>query len=186
MTGYRFGPAARYTIRRGSLLCCSVSLLALVPPSTVHAQDAGLSPEVVAPSPAPAAAPARPVPADPLIQRGWRLRAEIDATYQQLRATKTLTRRVDQPNDVTALVLKYIPAGTSFDNAAAILRAANCEIGVNAQGHGYATLPMKDGLLQQKHTLKIELVPRTANEFTVIGDVRGFVVLNYRYNSDLK
>jgi hypothetical protein len=183
-------------VRRITLLCCCAGLVPIALSSAVHAQAAQHWTEVPRPASAPAApaapsaqsvpAATQPIPADPLMQRGWRLRAEIDATYQELRATKTLTHRVDQPNDVTPLVLKYIPVGTSFDEAAAILRAANCEIGVDAQGHGYATLPMKDGLLQQKHTLKVELVPRTTNEFTVIGDVRGFVILNYRYNTDLK
>jgi len=140
----------------------------------------------VPPSSASAAALAQPVSADPLVQRGWPLRTEIDASYQQLRATKRLTRRLDQPNHVTPLVLKYIPVGTSFDEAAAILRAANCTIAVNAPGHDLARLPMKDGLLQQKHTFTVEPLPRTPNECSIAGIVSGFAVLNYRYDSGLK
>jgi hypothetical protein len=120
------------------------------------------------------------------VQHGWRLRTEIGSSYQLLRATNSLTRRLDQPNHVTPLVLKYIPVGTSFDEAAAVLRAANCTIAVNAQGHGLARLPMKDGLLQQKHTFTVEPLPRPPNEFSIAGIVSGFTVLNYRYDSGLK
>ncbi len=123
---------------------------------------------------------------DPLTQRGWQLRAEIDATYQQLRASKTLTHRVDQTNDVTAVVVKYLPAGTSFDEAAAILSAAGCRIGVDAQGHGYATLPMRDGLLQVKHTLAVSLIPRSPNDYSIVGEVSGMIYEQYRVKYDLK
>jgi hypothetical protein len=174
------------------VLCCALELALLSMPSAVHAQSDGHWAQVARPGtafPGAASAPATATPpdsTDPLTQRGWRLRAEIDATYQQLRATKTLTQRVDQTNDVTPVVQKYIPVGTSFDDAAAILRAAGCSIGVKTNGHGYATLAMKDGLLQAKHTFAIDLVPRTANDFSVIGDVGGIIFENHRVKSDLK
>lgn len=181
--------------RSCAVLCGTLALALLARPPAVQAQSDGHWAQVVRPGAAPPAAPAATsaraaatptAPADPLTERGWRLRAEIDATYQQLRASKTLTARVDQNNDVTPVVQKYLPVGTSFDDAAAILRAAGCSIGVKANGHGYATLAMKDGLLQAKHTFAIDLVPRTANDFSVIGDVGGIIFENHRVKSDLK
>jgi hypothetical protein len=186
MRGYSLRRTAYCAWHRGALLYCCLGVAPIALPGPVHAQAAGHWSQVRPPEAASAAAPAAPVAADPLTQRGWRLRAEIDATYQDLRASKTLTHRVDQSNDVTPVVLKYIPVGTSFDEAAAILRAAGCVIGVTAQGHGYATLPMKDGLLQVKHTFAIDLVPRTANDFSIIGEVSGNIYENYRVKSDLK
>jgi hypothetical protein len=184
--------AAGCALRCCAVLCCALELALVAMPGAAHAQSDGHWAQVVRPGTAAAApttaqaAPTPTAPADPLTQRGWRLRAEIDATYQQLRATRTLTQRVDQTNDVTPVVQKYIPVGTSFDDAAAILRAAGCSIGVKTNGHGYATLAMRDGLLQAKHTFAIDLVPRTANDFSVIGDVGGIIFENHRIKSDLK
>lgn len=186
MPGCHLELAAPSAWSRGALLYCGVGLLAMTLPGPVHAQAAGHWAQVAPPGAAPTPTPAPLAADDPLTQRGWRLRAEIDATYQELRATNTLTHRVDQPNDVTPVVLKYIPVGTTFDEAAAILRAAGCSIGVDAQGHGYGTLAMKDGLLQVKHTLAINLVPQTPHEFSVIGEVNGIIFEKYQVKSALK
>src|SRR5207249_9735577 len=58
-----------------------------------------------------------------LEQRGKQLRAEIEAAYKQLKSAKKLRTGI-KGNDITELVLKYVPIGTSFDDAENILRFA--------------------------------------------------------------
>src|SRR5437763_13898291 len=56
-------------------------------------------------------------------QRGKQLRAEIEAVYKQLKSAKKLRTGI-KGNDITELVLKYVPIGTFFDDAENILRFA--------------------------------------------------------------
>ena len=128
MPGHPLERPARSACCRSALLYGGIGMAAIVMLSAAEVRAAGHFSEVPPPSaatpadaatPAAPATPATPAQADPLTQRGWRLRAEIDANYQQLRATKALSNRIDQPNDVTPVVAKYIPVGTTFDDAAA-------------------------------------------------------------------
>jgi hypothetical protein len=59
-----------------------------------------------------------------LAQRGARLQADITTTYKELRQNQALRFAPQGGNDVTPVVLKYIPLGASMDDAIAILRAA--------------------------------------------------------------
>jgi hypothetical protein len=66
------------------------------------------------------------IAADQYVQKGKSLRREIQAIYSKTRSTPW-PRGVGP--DVTDVVLKYIPVGTSFDVAEAILRGAGCMMG---------------------------------------------------------
>ena len=50
-----------------------------------------------------------PLTAYTLQQRAQKLRAEINATYKQLRKSKSLKISLEGGNDVSPIVLKYIP-----------------------------------------------------------------------------
>jgi hypothetical protein len=116
-----------------------------------------------------------------LAQRGTQLRADIAATYQHLRQTKTLSNRVKDGNDVTDIVRKYIPVGTSFEDAEAILRSAGCHVGFSENGHVYGRAAMKDGLLQVKHTFAVDLEPPAPNDYSLVHDVSGTIFTVYVY-----
>ena len=60
--------------------------------------------------------------------RGKQLRAEIDSTYNKLSAARAIKNQGMGRNFITDVVIKYIPIGTSFDDAEAILRAAGFTI----------------------------------------------------------
>jgi len=121
------------------------------------------------------AAQAEPLGAGTLEQRGAQLRAEIDATYQQLRASKTLSNRVRQGNDVTDVVGKYIPVGIRFDEAQAILRAAGCIVGFSHEGQLFGRSAMNDRMLDIKHTLEVDLAPQASNGTSVVGEVHATI-----------
>jgi hypothetical protein len=61
--------------------------------------------------------------------RGKQLRKAIDETYKKLADAKALKSMGNGRNIITDTVVKYIPIGTSFDDAEAILRAAGFEVG---------------------------------------------------------
>jgi hypothetical protein len=121
---------------------------------------------------------------DVLRQKGAQLRAQIDATYRQLRASKTLKNTVNDGNDVTAIVLNYIPRGTTFEVAEAILRATGCTIGQPEHGHIFARAHMRDGFLRMKHAFAVELVPRSPGDFSTVSDIRASIYLEYVANAN--
>jgi hypothetical protein len=59
-------------------------------------------------------------PAHDLEQRGKALRAELDRSYQKL----VRSHEIAQGTDLTEVVLRYIPIGTSFDEAESVLHGA--------------------------------------------------------------
>lgn len=58
-------------------------------------------------------------------ERGARLRLELERAYQDLRRTGEFK---SAGNDVSAIVKKYVPVGTSFANAQTTLRSSGFEI----------------------------------------------------------
>ncbi len=118
-----------------------------------------------------------------LKQRGAQLRADIDLTYKQLRASKSLKNTVHDGNDVTAIVLQYIPIGTPFDDAEAIFRAAGCTFGLQ-QGHIVARTHMRDGFFQSKHAFAADLVPQTQGNLPLVHEIYARIYLEYLPNAN--
>jgi hypothetical protein len=71
-------------------------------------------------------------------QRGAQLQADIVATYRQLRQNAALRFAPQGGNDVTPMVLRYIPLGATMDDARAILRAAGYSLTIAPDGALYA------------------------------------------------
>jgi hypothetical protein len=59
-------------------------------------------------------------------ERGARLRLELERAYQDLRHTGGFK---SAGNDVSSIVEKYVPVGTSFANAETTLRSSGFDIG---------------------------------------------------------
>jgi hypothetical protein len=59
--------------------------------------------------------------------RGKQLRMAIEQDYQRLEESKTINSKTG--SDITAAVVRYIPMGTSFDDAEQILRSAGFDVG---------------------------------------------------------
>ena len=72
--------------------------------------------------------------ASELALRGKQLRKEIDETYKRMDDTHQIKSPFNGQNFITDVVIKYIPIGTSFDEAEAILRAAGFKVGPR-EGH---------------------------------------------------
>ena len=59
---------------------------------------------------------------------GKKFRVEIDKAYQKVPKSGS-TQEIDKAGDITWLAVRYIPLGSSFDDAEVILRAAGFAVG---------------------------------------------------------
>jgi hypothetical protein len=65
---------------------------------------------------------------DELMKRGKALRKAIEDTYKQMIASKALPPANGLGKDISPVIEKYIPAGTTFDDAKQILLGAECHV----------------------------------------------------------
>src|SRR5271169_1897778 len=118
--------------------------------------------------------------ADALKQRGERLRAEIDATYKQLRASNSIKIYIRGGNDATAIALRYIPIGISFDDAEAILRSAGYTVGHSEQGHIVSRTTLGGGLFElYSGEFAVDLAPKGPDDFRFVGEVSAIIFARY-------
>jgi hypothetical protein len=115
-------------------------------------------------------------------ERGKRLRSEIEQTYRALEAGHALKR----DNDVTAIVGKYIPAGSSFSDAEQVLSGAGCKVSHRpAAAH---TGPLRreddiDGILVLSSRFAaatkfiVVLTPKSPGDYTTIGAMRAAITV---------
>jgi hypothetical protein len=114
------------------------------------------------------------VGADQLRVKGKELRAEIQTAYQQLKASKP-----PQPGrDVTAIVTKYIPLGTPFRDAEAILVAAGCSSGVTIHGNPLYSMHLASSLAQTV-TFSVKLGPRPLGDSEPVQEISGNIFYEY-------
>jgi hypothetical protein len=121
---------------------------------------------------------------DTLHQRAEQLRGAIDEVFLQLRASRSLKESIHDGNDVTAIVVTYIPAGMSFDDAEVIIKATGWKIEPSRQGHLIARARMRDRLFDAKHALAVEVVPETSDGFSVVKAVSATIYLAYVPNAN--
>jgi hypothetical protein len=119
-----------------------------------------------------------------LKQRAEQLRAAIDQIFLQLRASKSLKESIHDGNDVTPIVVTYVPVGMSFEDAEVIVKATGWKIEPSRQGHISARTRMRDGLFDRKHALAVEVVPETADGFSVVKAVSATIYLVYLPNAN--
>ena len=111
-----------------------------------------------------------------LAQRGGALRADITATFKQLRKDRALRYAAQGGNDVAPLVLKYIPLGTRMDEAAALLNAAGYTLGMT-EGHLYARGNLGGDFPNYKPSvLEIRLMPTDRSETATVAGLQAYIV----------
>jgi hypothetical protein len=126
-----------------------------------------------------------PTTADALKQRGEQLGAEIDATYRRLRASNSVRTSLRGGNDVSAIVLKYIPADTSLQDARAILRAAGYMVDPVQQGHLVSRTSLRGGLFElYGYQLSVDIAPQATGDLRTVGEVSAIIFARYVPNAD--
>ncbi len=115
-------------------------------------------------------------------QRGFALHKEIVATYADLNAR----HGVKADNDVRVLVLKYIPIGTTFDDAEDILRAADCTVGIRYAGVVSSAVPLQEQIWRRRVDARlgldlaelffVSLFPRGPNDYTVVDRISASII----------
>jgi len=95
-------------------------------------------------------------------QRGKQLREAIEQEYQRLDDAKALTPR--SGGNISELVLKFIPVGTSFDDAEQILRSAGFTVGPRGSPKEMAKSPVR--VPNPKYQLTAEIIALHGSLFT--------------------
>jgi len=114
--------------------------------------------------------------------RGRQLRAEIDDVYKKLSAANAIKNNGRGRNLITDVVKKYIPVGTSFDQAEAVLRAAGFAVpphrpnphvtdGNPLQYIVAATIDHYVPTYFGKTSIEVDLYPRAPNDYSVVQDI---------------
>lgn len=123
-------------------------------------------------------------------QRGHELHRDLVAEYRRLRAAGLIVYRRRSP-DVTTLVARYIRPGTPFRAAMAILDAAGRlhrrrppetgQLEPTPRGYIYVTIPLPTSILEfgAGYFCGITLIPKTPGQFTVVGDVKAAIGVDY-------
>lgn len=100
------------------------------------------------------------------------LRLEIDEAYKRIIDAGTLKPK----NDITEIVLRYIPIGTSFDDAEQVLRSAGFKVGPRPGTSAPGTFPWRYDVtasidpysrkaFPSKVYVDVRLSPRTPNDY---------------------
>lgn len=120
-----------------------------------------------------------------LEQRGKMLREAIERTYKKMLDEKTLSANPRARNDISDVVVQYIPAGTSFDDAESILRSAGFNIDprpcaktdINPHGDVVASIVPFAHESLSKVNLYVFLSPTTQGDYSKVAKVyAGFSV----------
>ncbi len=135
-----------------------------------------------------------------LEERGKQLRAAIDQTYKKMseaHAIKAMPH--SDENDLTSVVVQYIPLGTSFDDAEKILRSAGFKVGprpsTNSPGipgdntpkiqderitkSVIATIDPYSSFLDGKITIGVFLTPESPTDFTKVSKIHAGIGASY-------
>lgn len=120
-----------------------------------------------------------------LKQRGKQLRLVIDQTYKKLSDTKEL--RVGA-NDITVVVVKYIPVGTSFNDAEQILRSAGFTVTPRPSGSVIGNRPDRYDVVGEivpfvqkflsRISIYISLSPKTPRDYGKVNKISASIVLS--------
>jgi len=108
-----------------------------------------------------------------LAQRGGALRSEITSTFRQLRDTRALRFHSQGGNDVTAVVLKYIPLGSPMTEAVDVLSAARYTLGVRGDGQVFARAELGNDFPNLKRSeIEILLKPTDRTPSATLTELR--------------
>jgi hypothetical protein len=115
-------------------------------------------------------------------QRGVALHKEILATYADLNARHAVKADID----VRVMVLKYIPIGTTFDDAEDILRAADCKVGIRYAGVVSSAVPLEEQIWRRRvdarlgldfaELFSVSLFPRGPNDYSVVDGISASII----------
>jgi hypothetical protein len=115
------------------------------------------------------------------VQDGKNLRTEINSIYASLLSA----HKGDA--DVSAVVQKYIPIGTSFDTAEAVLRAAGCVVAPRRHNiHPGNVEPGTDGVfgrvsldrnILQSFQFGVTLIPAAPGDYSAVSSVTAAIYI---------
>jgi len=124
-----------------------------------------------------------------LEQRGKQLRVELDQAYKKMVDAKTLSPDPRVSNDVTDVVVRFIPVGTSFDDAENILRSAGFKDRPRPSANSTGTRPDRYDVVASivpfvqrflsKASIYVYLRPAAPDDYGKVSKVGAEFVLSY-------
>jgi hypothetical protein len=125
--------------------------------------------------------------ADEINQRGIQLRADIEQRYAELSAEQQL--KPMGGNDISDIVLKYIPVGTSFDDAEKLLWLAGFNVDPRPSAHPLGNRPDKYdvvasidpfiGHLFYKTSVYVHLSPKIPGDYNEVSKVYAGIAVSF-------
>jgi hypothetical protein len=123
----------------------------------------------------------------PVSRRSWHAQ-EVQRIFSDLNRKHALGS-LTKGNDVTDVVLKYIPVGTSFDAAEGILRSAGCRIDIHPADIPKPHRPLRPqepvlatlvlGGWPMGHYLSVALVPKENGDYGTVTSVSAAILMAY-------
>jgi hypothetical protein len=110
-------------------------------------------------------------------RRGKALRTEVEKLYADVKAHGTLKPEGRGRNFITDTIAKYVPVGSSFEDAEAVLRDAGCVIDYPVKRQVIGHLPGDDDVrahaVIERHLLgtnlfDVDLTPRSPGDYAVV------------------
>jgi hypothetical protein len=119
-----------------------------------------------------------------LEQRGKQLRKAIDEAYKKLEDTHVI--KGYGSNSIYDVVVHYIPIGTSFDDAEAILRAAGFKVGPRKQNSLSHDLYEVAAVIEYyvptsfgRTDIDISLIPESPNNWKTVKDITAVITRQF-------
>lgn len=122
-----------------------------------------------------------------LKKRGKQLRLDIDAAYADIMRRDALLKF----NHIESVVARYLPSGTSFDDAEEILKAAGLDVGTRRtreeelnKNSFWADSPHRFDVVSQvklkqslfgHHLLVVHLVPNMPWDYSIVNSVDAYI-----------
>lgn len=124
---------------------------------------------------------------DLLEQRGKQLRSAIEQAYKKLVDARSL--KPMGGNDITEVVVQYIPVGTSFDDAESILRSAGFKVEPRPSANPSGSFPWRYDVMALidsfdlkrfpfKVSVSVFLSPKTPGNYDKVNKVDAGIVLS--------
>jgi hypothetical protein len=116
-------------------------------------------------------------------KKGRLLRTEIDKEYQARKGAGALKELGSGVNDFSPTVLRFIPIGTTFDEAEETLREAGFTVGPREQTGLYpytyvhAVIEYYDRSILGKVRLGVFLMPKNKDDWTAVTGVIAEIVV---------
>lgn len=159
----------RKTIRPALVLLCAMAAITVLPVSADEIKIGATTDQKKE---------TKMLEARDLQARGKELRKAIDDVYKKLSEANAIKTMGNGRNLITDVVVKYIPIGSSFDEAETVLRVAGFNVGPRGNNPVFPNYFSATGVIDQyvptlfgKTSISVSLEPASKSDWTVVRSI---------------